>query len=227
MKRKNLTRISAYLLIFTLLTFVLTPISTYAAESDEAHGVLSEYEANGRSDTQSTPSDSNEISESKPKKSFFTELFEAFEERLSEILSALAFAGSLIIMFCYKKGLIQVVTEGVKALSGGVKSISERTESIKTEAEELSLMMDKKLESFEKIINVMLNSIENTEKRLDELKESEGERAKLNTVMLGQIDMLYDIFNATSIPQYLKDSVGERISAMKAELKEASDESKT
>jgi hypothetical protein len=42
----------------------------------------------------------------------------------------------------------------------------------------------------------------------------------MKTIMSAQVDMLYNIFMSSSLPQYSKDAVGERISEMKAALAE-------
>ena len=38
--------------------------------------------------------------------------------------------------------------------------------------------------------------------------------------MKAQVDMLYEIFMSSSLPQYQKDSVGEKISSMRKSLSE-------
>ena len=55
----------------------------------------------------------------------------------------------------------------------------------------------------------------------ERVKESEEERLAVNrlkTAMLTEVEMLYDIFMHSSLPQYSKDNVGEKISAMKKAL---------
>ena len=43
---------------------------------------------------------------------------------------------------------------------------------------------------------------------------------QLRLVVDTQIDMLYDIFMSSALPQYQKDAVGERIAKMKGAIRE-------
>jgi len=45
--------------------------------------------------------------------------------------------------------------------------------------------------------------------------EAQQERQELKLILDSQIDMLYDIFMASALPQYQKDAVGEKIAKMK------------
>ncbi len=172
--------------------------------------------------------DTNAISKSEEdgsEKTFFEELFRAFEDSASEILSALAFVGSLIIMLAYKKGLLPIVNDGLKAIKSGIKAINERSESFNEHAIAVCEGIDERLKRAENLAAAVLGSAESVESQLCEIKGANAENEKLKAVLNAQIDMLYEIFMSAALPQYLKDSVGERIGKMRAELgKEAVDE---
>lgn len=172
--------------------------------------------------------DTNAISKSEEggsKKTFFEELFCAFEDSASEILSALAFVGSLIIMLAYKKGLLPIVNDGLKAIKSGIKAINERSESFNEHAIAVCESIDERLKCAENLAAAVLRSAESVESQLSEIMGANAENEKLKAVLNAQIDMLYEIFMSAALPQYLKDSVGERIGKMRAELgKEAVDE---
>ena len=158
--------------------------------------------------------------------SLIEDIVSAFESYVSEILSLLAFVGSLIIMLCYKKGLMPVVNDGLKALKSGVKAINEKSESFNEHAIGICESIDERLNRAEEMAEVMLKSTELVDKKLSELQSEGREREKLSIILSSQIDMLYEIFMSASLPQYLKDSVGEKIGEMKAALgKEANNES--
>ena len=53
------------------------------------------------------------------------------------------------------------------------------------------------------------------EKSIEGIK---NEQNVTNSVLYAEIDMLYEIFMAASLPQYLKDNVGEKVRVMKAKL---------
>ena len=129
-------------------------------------------------------------------------------------------------MLCYKKGLMPVVNDGLKALKSGVKAINEKSESFNEHAIGICESIDERLNRAEEMAEVMLKSTELVDKKLSELQSEGREREKLSIILSSQIDMLYEIFMSASLPQYLKDSVGEKIGEMKAALgKEANNES--
>ena len=56
-----------------------------------------------------------------------------------------------------------------------------------------------------------------TEIRCSERKRTENTE-ELSVIVGTQIDMLYDIFMTSALPQYQKDAVGERVAKMKEAL---------
>ena len=158
-------------------------------------------------------------------KTFFDSVYTALFESASEIFSALAFAGSLVIMLSYNRGLIPLINDGIKALKTGVKTINEKTEAFNEHAIGLCDSIDARLMRAEKLEEAVISSAESVEEQLNDMQHAHLENEKIKTVLTAQIDMLYEIFMSAALPQYLKDSVGERVGRMKAELgKEAHDE---
>lgn len=151
---------------------------------------------------------------------FFGALFAEIEDRLAQILSALAFLGSLIIMICYKRGFLPLVKDGIGALASGVRSISEKTGELNLEATEITNKISAGLEDAQKLLLSMEGAVCTVNARLDALEDERDERKKLTAVLSAEVDMLYEIFMSAALPQYLKDSVGERIAKMKAEISE-------
>ena len=62
--------------------------------------------------------------------------------------------------------------------------------------------------------------VEDLRVRTLEAKGSEDTRV----ILSAQVDMLYDIFMTSALPQYQKDAVGERIAAMRGALLKNDDE---
>ena len=87
---------------------------------------------------------------------------------------------------------------------------------IKTE-NSVDLLLEK-LASFENTAEKICENIEALSQKLLSLEGEGKERAIYKTVMLSQIDMLYEIFMQSGIPQYAKDSLGERVTKMKKAL---------
>lgn len=141
-----------------------------------------------------------------------------FTENAGNILSLLSLIGTLFLAFTYKKGLLPRLTSALGSVSDGVQKMKEGT-----------LEMGKKYEralggAVERCdrIELMLGS---TAQSLDELKKSlekddvfKDEYRKLHVILLAQVDMLYDIFTTSSLPQFAKEEVGVKIAKMRAEL---------
>ena len=227
MKKKNLTRIPIYALIIALMLALLSPVSVFAEKSDTAKDAIYNESSVDLDVEDVTPGEKNEETTdekekelAEDKESFFALLFSAVEDNLSEILSALAIIGSLIIMFSYKKGFIPLIREGLSALSGGVKAVSEKANSLNLNTEEIAGNLEQKLEDAQNLLFGMENTLAQLEISLGELEKSKKEREMLSVVLCAEVDMLYEIFMSASLPQYLKDNVGEKIRAMKSKLSE-------
>ena len=151
---------------------------------------------------------------------FFAALFSDIEAGLPQILSALAFLGSLIIMICYKRGFLPLVKDGIGALAAGVRSISEKTGELNVESTKITDKISSVLLDAQKLLLSMEGAVVELNSRLDSLEDEREERKKLTAVLSAEVDMLYEIFMSAALPQYLKDSVGERIAKMKAEISE-------
>lgn len=205
MKKATKILIAAFAVVSLLLVFTTASF----AYSEDADSVTEEPDGITASVTEE---------ESDSEKNFFEELFRAFEENVSEILSALAFIGSLIIMLAYKKGLLPIVNDGLKAIKSGIKAINERAESFNEHAIAVCDGIDERLKRAENLSEAVLKSAESVEEELGEIKSASAENEKLKTVLNAQIDMLYEIFMSAALPQYLKDNVGEKIGKMRAAL---------
>ena len=201
---KKITKILSFLIITVLSLSFVFGISA-SALSEEAYT---------ENDTEAPVyEEANE-----EKTPIFESIFNATEDYASEILSALAFVGSLIIMFCYKRGLMPLINDGLRALKNGVKTINEKSESFNEHAIAICDGIDERLARAESMTESLLKSNELVEKRLSELRSESEDREKLAIILSSQIDMLYEIFMSASLPQYLKDNVGEKISEMKSAL---------
>jgi hypothetical protein len=66
----------------------------------------------------------------------------------------------------------------------------------------------------------MQHSIETVEERLSILDDQKNENEIFKELLRGQVDMLYDIFLSSSLPQFEKDRVGKRVEEMKQALEQ-------
>lgn len=219
-----MTRIWAICLIFGILCCLFTPIFAYAESgSDTIENAAVQADgskdrealADKSTDNSESLSDNASDTDSGEDKTFFGSLYNAVEENVSEILSLLAFLGSVIIMLCYKRGFLPLLSDGIKALISGVKSIGEKTESLNLTSEEFNEKIKERIDTLEAVLEKIDGILKSIEEKLDEAESAKSEREQLKTVLSCEIDMLYEIFMAASLPQYLKDNVGEKIAEMK------------
>lgn len=207
---KITTRICGFILLFAILLSL--PI---LASADEA---VTDGTTTAEADNSAHAPVDDAVSNEK--ESFFKSLFEAFEDNLSQILSALAFIGSLIIMLCYKRGLLPLVKDALAAIGAGVKKLGEKTNEMNIEAGAVTEQINGRLEDASRLLMAMEGALTTLTSRLDALESERDGRKKLCAVLSAEVDMLYEIFNSAALPQYLKDRVGERIAYMKAEISE-------
>lgn len=170
------------------------------------------------SDTDLAPADPTDKSE--PEENPFAAFFDVVSGYATEILSALTLVGSLILAYAYKKGLIPLISGGIKALGGAVTKIKDSAERAEGASKELGESLCQRLTAAEACLGKISEALESTAASLDKIKLDEGERLKTTLVLTAQIDMLYELFMSSALPQYKKDEVGERISEMRRAVAE-------
>ena len=151
--------------------------------------------------------------------SIFDEIYAAMLLNADKILSALAFLGTIIVSFAYKKGLLPLLGKAMTAISRSVEGIKEDgIKSAKDTEEKLSLI-DSAIRDIEKKSSAAEESISGIEAHLARYEDAIAQYAAMKTVMTAQTDMLYAIFMSSALPQYQKEEVGEKILEMRKELK--------
>ena len=171
------------------------------------------------SDTDVAPADPTD-EKPEPEENPFAAFFGVVSEYATEILSALTLIGSLILAYAYKKGLIPLISGGIKALGGAVTKIKDSAERAEGAGKELGESLCQGLSAAEACLYKISEALESTAASLDKFKLDEGERLKTTLVLTAQIDMLYELFMSSALPQYKKDEVGERIAEMRRAVAE-------
>ena len=154
-----------------------------------------------------------------PESNFFTVAYEELSASASEILCGLTLAASLILAFAYKKGLLPLVQSALVSIGNAVTKIGDSAKK----SEEQTALLEENIGSSIKNAKDMIGSLTEKISSLDNAvnerlvmdEKARGEYEKLRFIIEGQIDMLYDIFMSSALPQYQKDAVGERIGKMK------------
>ncbi len=190
---------------------LLIPLSASAAESEAVTEVTAE--------SVQPVGEATEAAE----ENIFSLAYETVLAHSGELLSGLAFIGTLVIGLAYKKGLLPAVTKTLSALGSAVSSIKEQTER---SGESTECGLERLTERFGKLEGALAgfaSTLESTEQKLDGLSATVTDRERMNIIMSSQIDLLYDVFMSSSLPAYQKEAVGERVHAMK-QLLEAAEE---
>lgn len=159
---------------------------------------------------------------------FFEKVYEEIMAYTSEILCALTFAGSLVIAFAYKKGLLPLVEGSLITIGNAVAKIKESTNENTKLSSQLGENIGVKLSDTQELLTRLSERIGTLENTLSGNIKTENaarlEMGQLRLVVDTQIDMLYDIFMYSALPQYQKDAVGERIAKMKGAISENANE---
>lgn len=226
MKSKKLNK-KIGLVLFTLIIavsiFIAIPTSSfcYDGEEDLAVGEKAEVITDTENEESAEESTTNDGTESKNEDNVFAMLYSYLTEHIGEIFSALAFVASVILMLCYKKGFVPLLKSGIGALSGGVKSLGEETKSIEKHAEALFTEVSERLDYSENVLQKMSELLDTLSQKLGDVEERDLTLKRLECVLTGEVDMMYEIFMAAALPQYLKEKVGEQVAKMHRTIEES------
>lgn len=153
--------------------------------------------------------------EAPPAENTFEELYTLCMSHLSEILSLAAFVGSLVCAILYKSGMLPLIKQGLTALSKTVHSIKESAElgesSRKTDYDGLKM----KLEGLEKTISALGENLTLYAERLESKTALENRQKRMEALTEAEVEMLYEIFMTSALPEYEKARIGEKIAKMK------------
>jgi hypothetical protein len=151
--------------------------------------------------------------------SIFDEIYAALLANADKILSAMAFCGTLIVGFAYKKGLLPLLGKAMSAIGKSVEGIKEDGIRSAQSTEARLSGIDTSIGEISEASAQAAISITKIEERLSRYDEAMAQYSAMKTVMSAQTDMLYSIFMSSALPQYQKEEVGERIAEMRKELK--------
>lgn len=197
------------IVLIAVMLFISCGISVSASEVDNAEDVTENadnvYENNEPSEENANP---------------FAEVYGYVCDHADNIFSVLAFVGSILLAFVYKKGLMPALSSALGNLRTSVKSISDTAEKTLAGSESAYTDFKSNMELIGKGLDTLCISVAELDRRLSASEKAADESKAMKTIMSAQVDMLYSIFMSSSLPQYSKDAVGERISEMKAALAE-------
>ena len=156
--------------------------------------------------------------ESEEKKNDFEEIYNAAMSHISEILSLAAFIGSLVCAIIYKSGLMPLMENGLKSLKNAALKIKEATDKAECDNKESIVNISRKIDDIENTLGDMCDAFLAVIDALEGYENHREHQKRLDTVLEGELDMLYDIFMTSALPEYEKARVGERMTKLKEAL---------
>ena len=219
MKKTNFAKKIFTVLAVALLIVGALSVGTLAAfEGDTSHyEVSAESEATADADIAGALAESTEVN-------FFEKLYDAVTDYISEILCVLAFGGSFLIAVLYKKGLLPLLKGALGAINSAVGKIKDATENSAIADTEKTAKITEALDRAQSLIETQTRSLEDVEKRLDALSQDKSEREKMKLILECEVELLYDIFMSSALPEYQKDAVAKRLKAINYLVKEEKEE---
>ena len=193
--------------------------------TDEASAPSHKADEGARSDVpvRSEDTSTTVLGENDTDGNLFTRLYSEISSYASEILCALTFVGSMILAFAYKKGLLPLIERSLVSIGNAIGKIKDTTHDSAEKTARLSEDIEEKLTGATLLLDSLSKRIGALEDSLKESLENESEarleKKQLRLVFDTQIDLLYDVFMSSALPQYQKDAVGEKVARMKEALR--------
>lgn len=156
--------------------------------------------------------------EAEDSQNLFEEAYETVLQHSSELFSALAFLGTLVIAFCYKKGLLPILTSALKSLGESVKTLCEGSKENLEQANEGVAEISERLARLENAVEIFTADITTLEESLGTEAQVRADARAQKKILLAQIEMLKEVFICSALPQYQKDAISEKVKLMKEEL---------
>lgn len=145
--------------------------------------------------------------------------FEAFYalvmEHLSEILSLCAFAASLVCAAVYKSGLLPLIERSLNAIGSTTQKIRESAELGEDKRRADIEALSEKLSEVEASLGKLTEDLYECTERMEEKSITAARERRMEALITGELEMLYDIFMSSALPEYEKTRVGERVAKMK------------
>ena len=217
---KRITKIFLAMALCLAISFGLA-VTSSAAEMNNPYGEdtskVVPYADEAMDDEAGEYSDEGE-QEAEEVKNDFEEIYNVAMDHISEILSLAAFVGSLICAIIYKSGLMPLMENGLSSLKNAAVKIKEATDKAECESKESLVTISRKIDDIEDTVGDMCEAFLAVTDALEGYKDQREHQKRLNTVLEGELDMLYDIFMTSALPEYEKARVGERMCKLKEAL---------
>lgn len=154
----------------------------------------------------------------------FEKIYDAAIAHVSEILSLAAFVGSLVCAVIYKSGLMPLMEKGLGGIKNAAQKIKEATDRAECDNKASLGYINDKMGELEAAISEMQETLKAATAAMDSAVDAKAHQARIDGLLSGELDMLYDIFMSSALPEYEKARVGERVAKLKEELHSNEDE---
>ena len=153
----------------------------------------------------------------------FAALFETFGNHASEVFAAVSAFLSLTVFWLFRRGLLPLLRGGLNALSGVAEKMHKESETSSENLGKTADSVNHSLLMSAASIAAMQKMLEGFSEKLNALSVSREEREAMRCILLSQVDMLSEIFLSSALPEYRKELVGEKLTAMRRALGEEKD----
>ena len=212
---KNTGRILSSLIISVALMLSVA-IPSFASEVENAAFEASNAPEDSEAEMELAPEDANgAIGEN-----IFEDIYSAVEAHIGDILSCLAFLSSLAASIGYKRGILPAMHKSIRLQE---ESAALSKQEIHAQSEQMTAAMNDingKIDDFCDTLAEISERETIIEKELCIIENGQKKSSAFEELLSAQVDMLYEIFISSSLPQYQKDAVGERIKKMKELIRE-------
>lgn len=148
----------------------------------------------------------------------YSEVYELVLAHVSEIFSLAAFCGSIILAVIYKSGLMPLMRDGLSGLKNAAVKIKEATDSAELHNKESIDSIAARIDALEETFTDMGKAFDRLADALSGYRSLGEHNKRIDTILEGELDMLYDIFMTSALPEYEKARVGERMTRLREVL---------
>ena len=151
-------------------------------------------------------------------RSVFEEIYSFAKRNADGIMSALALGASIMLTVLFRNGLFPFLKTALKNITLSIEEIRKDAKEKSEGTRELSDVIDKRLGAAEDIFESLEERLEHAEEKMLEIEKLSGNTKCTNEVILLEVELLYEIFMSSSLPEYQKESVGEKISKIRKRI---------
>lgn len=194
------------LLILFIATILLTlSVSAFGAQTTSAD-IVEELD------------NSEKPEENAEDENVFTTLYSWAVDNAGEIFSLLTLITSTFLAITYKKGLLPRLGGALGKISASVGNIGKSTDDALSSLGEEYERITERISAVSSFCEDIGSQLTTLSLKLDESCETKSELEKMKMILSSQVDMLYDIFLSSALPQFAKEAVAERVNIMRRAL---------